>query len=877
MAAMPSKEWKGANSMDREALAKVLPMEILRWDEAFERQWDSDAHFVCYTLRDDEEQLPRCNKRMLPHLREIGGDLLTRVFALDFDNPGHAAWTEEALEQWLEQLIAVAFEDPVLWSWALLYTTKHGARLVYILDRPIPVDEAEGFHRWLVMQWHDKGIQFDTSCSDWTRLFRLPNVVRDTKTTWTQSYYQFVPRYEQRLDVSKLGRIDNPLVKRKGVVREFNLPQPAEDIDTELLTTISDKGREVMSDWLRKAKARLKNRACYPCIFEHKQLAHEGGRHNTILKYVGESTTLLFGLEDESHERMTTPQHIYALLLAPVQQLEPDSDTHDWTEVLWTHVLYCWANEDAEDRLRQEEDEQLEQDAMDQLDRVVEGMREWCDSPKLLGSDYDAKAWALRHLIAVGSGGSYIMRPDGWFDSVSTSNHSMVPRVRALGMDRVIQIKIPSGEGFRWASAQELMNEYGTVVSEISGMPQIKGAYISDIDQSNSNLRLRLYGRRTDIPAQYNARVDEWLKRLFGERYDEAINWIGHSLAFEEGPIAAISIQGAAGAGKKMFAYGLAECVDTQTLAQGEDLIGHFQPGLMRSPYLLVDEGWPARRGGKHPADMFRELVGGSTRTVDRKFRDPVQCTNPVRIIFTANDLNVVRMLSAGKDLSPEDREALGIRLLHFDISHQATFWLRKRGGARLTRGWIAPDGGGPSDFVVAKHFLWCYEEKRQPRAPRFLVEGNSASGVMFDLRTQSGNAPVVIESIIRMLEVEGKKWEGLVVEDYKLYVLSSEILQFWRSEMKNTTGTRLSAQIVGQVMRGLTSTVSRNSIQLKSRPLMNRKRWHEVDCKVLQVCAEKVGWPSTVLDKLVADQEKMGIIYKRDEEAPLGNFDPPI
>lgn len=749
----------------------------------------------------------------------------------------------------------------------MIYTTEHGARIVYVLDTPIPVDEAEAFHRWLVFQWCERGLEVDTSCSDWTRLFRLPKVLRNNKPTWEEDYFQMAFQRDTVLEVSQLGRIDNPLAKNKGLVREFDLPKPHPEIDHELLRAISENGHNIQSPWLTKVKRRLKNRGCYPCLFEEQSLAHRGSRHNTMLKYVGEAVSLLFGIEDESGNRLTTPDHVYALFLGPVKQLEPDRNTPDWTNLLWTQVLYCWANEDAEDRQREKEKEQAERDILDKLGSIVDGMREWCIDPALMGSDYDAKAWASDHLIAVGPRGSYIMRPDGWFDSVVTQNHSMVPRIKQLGMNGVIQTRVPHGERMRWASAQELMNQYGTVVAEISGRPQIKGGYIEHIDKSHSNLRIRLYGRRTDIEPTYNGQCDEWIKRLFGERSEEAYNWIGHSLAFEEGPIAAISIQGAAGVGKKMLAYGLSECVDTQTLARGTDLVEKFQPGLLRSPFLLVDEGWPARSGGgKHPADMFRELVGGSKRPVNVKFKNPVETTNPVRIMFTANDLNVLRMLSQGRDLSPEDREALGIRLLHFDVSARAALWLRRNGGADgITRGWIAPDGGGKSEFTLAKHFLWAYHNKRGPRGSRFLVEGNSNSQVMFDMRTQSGTAPVVIECIIRMLEVTNRPWPGLVVEESRLYVTAAEIHQFWRDNMNASEG-RLTVQGIGQVMRGLVARDTKVSIALESRKTMGRKRWHEVDCRLLQMIAENVGWTSTVLNSLVESQDKLGIFYKQEE-----------
>ena len=275
ISAMPCKKWPGADNLDFDAMERdgVVPLETLGWQETWNERFNSDAHFVCYMLRDGG-QMPRCNKRALPHIREAGGDLVTRMLVFDYDNPGHAQWTTQSLEEWIDKFIDITLKWELGAKWSVLYATKHGARIIYLLDNPVPVDVAEGMHRWLLVEWEERGLHLDTSCSDWTRLFRLPCVRRLETNTWEQDYF-FLQSEAKLLPTVDLGSITNPLKRKKGKVREFNLPQPLEDIGCELLTKISDKGREVMSDWRKKAGARLKGKACAPCLFQHKEMGQE--------------------------------------------------------------------------------------------------------------------------------------------------------------------------------------------------------------------------------------------------------------------------------------------------------------------------------------------------------------------------------------------------------------------------------------------------------------------------------------------------------------------------------------------------------------------------------------------------------------------------
>lgn len=148
--------------------------EVLELGAALNREWRSDAHLVCYVVRDATGaplgKQPRINK---PGLAAVAYDVDCAVFCCDVDNPGHAEWTDELFGRAVEQQVSL----PVLATTGV-YATKHGRRILQPLAKPIPVRDVEPYlERWLSELEH-AGIAVDWACRDWTRHFRLPHVRR---------------------------------------------------------------------------------------------------------------------------------------------------------------------------------------------------------------------------------------------------------------------------------------------------------------------------------------------------------------------------------------------------------------------------------------------------------------------------------------------------------------------------------------------------------------------------------------------------------------------------------------------------------------------------------------------------------------------------
>lgn len=135
----PHREFPSARSLDD----PVEPLEVLRLDEAMEHNWSTDAHFATYyPVETGAEVWPRINKLLVPKLRAVGADLVTRLLVLEFDNAHHAPWAALAPGAWTEFLLkldAIANEWPLAWQWSYLHTTRSGVRMIYVLKQPVSI------------------------------------------------------------------------------------------------------------------------------------------------------------------------------------------------------------------------------------------------------------------------------------------------------------------------------------------------------------------------------------------------------------------------------------------------------------------------------------------------------------------------------------------------------------------------------------------------------------------------------------------------------------------------------------------------------------------------------------------------------------------
>ena len=835
-------------------------MEFYRLSDAMTYLWPSDNHFVTYSLVDTDGQPmphPRLNKPIVNYVREAGCEIFATCFAFDFDNPDHLPWAPGQFERWVAYFEHVGQQWPMALQFQWLYTTRNGARAVYVLNEPLPVEIAEGKHRGMVQMFNSFGLNTDP-LSDWTRLFRLPKVHRDKVATTTEQYHYVMGNPGVVIDQGQLIETGSSKSEAYDTLQPVNDPKPEIEEAKELLEAINpETGYRRKTEWYKSAKQRLKNRDCFPCLFEHQQMAVRGNRNNTIHSYVGQATSLLINIPN------TTPQHVYALFLDPVLQFDPEPDTPDWTNVLWDHVCRLWSKEDAKLRAKLKEIEPDQERLMTLAEQMVEGMRYWCNHPYIHGEDPNlAVGFVLRHAIVSVGRYLYLIQPNGHYSANPLNKEQLIAEILCRNMQDMIPVRrLGQSNNVVKVPAQEIQDQFSVSAdAKIEYQPNIVGGYLKNLGSPGKHpvLVLPCYRLNPDLTPRFDPEVDQWLRVMFGREYDVFERWAKWALAYDENNIAALSIVGAPGAGKKLIVQGLAECLERPYVGNAEDIVGKHQYGLLWSPFINVDEGWP-EGSAQHASDAFRRIITDPI-TVEEKYKPPAVVVTYPRIIMTANNLNVIKTLTGKRAMSLSDREALSQRLLHFNVGDRSSAWLRDHGGmghtARPGRRWIA-GARGQSDFILARHFLYLYSMRGSVPATRFLVEGNSKHEVLFSMQTETGSTPIVIECIIRMLN-STQQMEGMVIDGNRLYVLASQIVDFFRLNLATTTKERVTANIVAAALKSLTLTEDfhTRARTVTGRPTL-RRHWHDLDCRLLQKVAERVGHESTKLDILADGQTK--------------------
>lgn len=849
---LPDRNRKAATSLD-----DPLPsMQIMPVSELFEELFDTDAHFTCYTPIGMEVGAgwPRLGKPVLSRIREAGGDLGMVMLALDYDRPGHAEWTDpQQVDDFLRDFKSVSSKvGDFAHDWAYFYTTRNGARIVYLLDKPLSPEQYESKHHWLCQQFNKHGLEIDLAVSDWTRLFRAPLVVRNSEPSWEHPCFRMEHRPRTTLKGTFLGDSDRGLGKSKyAPILPIDGDKPEADAAINLLHApdANPNGYRAMSDWHKQVKKRLRGRECFPVLFEGRLLASEGSRDDTLLTMVGQVCSLVSNIEG------TTPEHIYALFLEPVLRLEPDSGTPDWTESLWDKVQRMWALEDAKIRQHAHEEKKKAEERASIAETVVDGMRSWCDDELLHSADPEIRLEAAQQRFLANCQSTYYpINASGRYDGIPLKEHQIVPYIRSRGLESIIPTRIVSQQGgVRDISPTTIANQYSWPVTEVVGYPQLtEGGFID----SEGRLRLSLYERNDGLVPTFNREVDAWLQKLFGKRYEIACKWIGYALAFEDGCICAMSIHGQPGVGKKLLVRGLAECLKNPAHADAADLVGDWQYGLRESPFVWVDEGWP--NGKHHPLDTLRNLTGGDPLRLNMKMMAPIKAFNPARVIMTANNMDLVMRLLSGRDVTQEDTDALKDRLLHFDVGGDAAEHLARLGGVRHTAGWIQADGGGASKYTLARHFLWLYQNRQQFGEPdkggRFLVKGEGNEAVMAEIRTSAGDAQIVVETLISLMNTEFAKGEksraGIVTVDDKLFVTTKAVVEHYRNAIKKSAGGRLDAKGISAVLKNISE--SEKTVAAVFKDHIGMVEWHQIDPYMLYLAAKRDGWACPYLQKIL-------------------------
>lgn len=650
------------------------------------------------------------------------------------------------------------------------------------------------------------------------------------------------------------------------------IPRPAEDEAVGLVQTTTENGRTVLSELGKLFEKRLNGRPCYPYLFESasiETLVETSGesRHDTVMKWVASVTHLVSNIEGWS------PAAIYGLFVPAVRDLAPRANsTKTWLEELWSEVEWAGRQEltqIAEEKARADAvAEQVALEAADVRSSIFAGVRTWAGK-SLPADETEAWGWIRKRMIVALSGGYCVMQRNGRYTKQIVPRDHLLVQVKHLGMDGVIDVRrtLANGNGNeRDASPAELLSEHGIHASKVEAKPEIDGGYLDNPESPNPRLVIESFRRRRDITPKFSPDVDAWIREWAWEKvgdqwkskYEILCRQLGAFLAFELGPVAAISFVGPPGAGKKMLIMALMDCLEGREIATERDLQESFNGGLLKSPFIVVDEGLMAdARSVYAVADQFRKLSKGTPASVNEKFKPVITVQCCYRFLFCANNRDVILSLCK-TDLRSDDRDALGDRIHHYEPGPRPTELLARNGDWKWTSGWVGDTVSASGEkWILARHLLWLHEkfvrENGAPNEKGFLVAGDRDGAIIREMQTQGGNTPAVIEATVKMLNAtDGKqqpsdeqkrKW---TTEEGRLYVTVDGIVEYGREHLHQE---KLTPRKVSNILRGLV-VGKRSSVHGKGA------RWNEVDVHLLRGEAEKYGWGCPTLDRLLKEQE---------------------
>ncbi len=238
-----------------------------------------------------------------------------------------------------------------------------------------------------------------------------------------------------------------------------------------------------------------------------------------------------------------------------------------------------------------------------------------------------------------------------------------------------------------------------------------------------------------NLEARAHAEVQEWLELL--DPSGKVIDWVA-SVPRLDRQLCAIYLDGPAGVGKTLLATGLARLWTTGAPSALNRILDGFNESIIQCPLILADEGLPQRKG---ITAEIRNLIGTTSRTLNRKFLPMVSLAGSLRLVIAGNN---DRLLDTGEELSTNDLEAVASRIYYLKTDRKPAEHLHAIGGPPRIQRWIDQD-------MLAEHALYLRNTVKVNESSRFLVEGNPGA-FHRHLAMGSGVASTVCEWLVRHL-----------------------------------------------------------------------------------------------------------------------------
>lgn len=656
--------------------SRLLPLK-----EAWEGTHDSDLMISRYTVMQDGAEIPapRLKKRSEVYntLSEHGKSAACSILIGDLDEPGlkKSEFMTQAFMEEKKAIIDRYAEEMQVYS---VCTTRGGFHLLWVFDAPVTPEHSEAIYKALRKQLRPLGLLLDAACKDWTRLIRAPKVLREGEEEFA-TYMEGAPlkkvyRTEDmpHFMLHNYGHVYTP----QGVVAPP--PPPTECIQHDA----PPEPAELDQEWKEKALTIVRNSSTYDIqrqgLLEGELVFGAGlkvkSRHNEMKN----TLAWLVGLLNRA-SLVLCPEQLYAWLYSKAEACQRPGDERSQTYELWRLCEWvCHA--------QQEADAALEAEA------------------SAIGEE------ALTR-VALVKDGYYILKKNGTYSSAPAAKDALFNELRHLDMNTHAPINVIDDQG----RAKDLnkvtwLNRHSLTLHRLIYGTHEDGAHYTCIDGVRI-LKVPLYTRTKLKPKKPTPEIEEWLD-LIEKEVTNGSSFrlhLAHMPSYWQAPCAAMGLLWPTGCGKSLLLDAIRQLVHEGSLG-GASCYGGFQDHLLKTPYLLVDEGFSRAHNQHGISDRFKEYATGGALIVNPKGKPEVSIS-PVypRQVFCCESQELFSSLLTSSDKSDASMDATYARIRMYETSSTAIGeYLQRIGGEKVTRSWT-----NPKNPLLTRAILWLAQEAK--------------------------------------------------------------------------------------------------------------------------------------------------------------------
>lgn len=700
-----------------------IPMEQLL------TRFNTDAHFACYAL--PGSGTPRIRYKDIARMEQPP---FLVMWALDIDLPGHSPWPDdpsETIRQYID--VFAGTRNPEILEGCGYYPTKHGLRVLLVPDQPIPVELAGSWIRQLLneLSWIPG---LDQSCKDWTRLFRLPRVVRDGAPTWPREEDMPFPIFLPEKRMSWRPDVLIPGFFHSGATIDIDCPAP--------------------QDLAKPTKATLNKvpKALRYTVQYGKPLSDvPGARHKAIL-----DACVLLVSNGFNH-----PIEVLEILYPSIKVMPQDRDFYSeaWNIAKWV----CEAHEGKREKVR-EELEELQKEHIKTVDEV-RGKVDLGDLPP-------DKAL----IIEVGRN-VYV------FDGSPYIGPFQPNFVHAAIRDNLPELDIHTHRG-DLADLPELLYRYGVSLRHSKFTYNPRSRVVGDTFETSVVKFPR------DAKPEFNKDIDDYIN-LWPVEVKEWLSVFLHT----DKPLAALYINGRKGIGKGLLRSLLASCFSGIYTRYQDLLTSSFNESLLNSPLVVLDEGTGGLRAD---VDQFRELIGTTTWPISVKFKSNAQLEGSPRFLITANNIDALKMPPHPLTSDDIEALASRVVYVRVDEGDPFTDFLYKLNREYRIHCAADPDDErGPDIFkdvwlngAFYNYLLWLSENYKFKAAKRFMVE--TRDWAWRDYIAQSHGSTESILAAIAVALTRKMEFGLYILAEGRIWIRLNELRSRWKDlEQTRCPGTK--------------------------------------------------------------------------------------